>query len=167
MPTLDATVGGASSNSYSTVEGALAYFDNRLHCSAFTGASSDDQERALIMASLLFDRWIEWGYHKASTDQAMYWPCSDVYDDNGYLIGTDTLPDELVNSVRDFALILIGQDTTAPSGTSGIKSLKVDVISLDFDKQDRVNPIPFEVFAPLAKWGALRGNRSTIEVQRA
>jgi hypothetical protein len=47
---LDATIGGAASNSYLTLEAAGAYFGQRLHASAWTSASEADREKALLMA---------------------------------------------------------------------------------------------------------------------
>ncbi len=47
---VDATVGGAGSNSYVTLEAAEAYFAGRLHADAWTGASAADKEAALLTA---------------------------------------------------------------------------------------------------------------------
>lgn len=165
MPTLDATVGGASSTSYIDVAAADLYFDNRLHATAWTGATSDDKERALNMATRELDSRVEWEGLKAETAQALAWPRYGLYDDDGYSLATDALPDELVNACCEFALILLGQDTTAPAGTAGFEAMKIGPIDLKFDKGDRVKAIPDIVFAPLAKWGSRR-SRGVIEMVR-
>lgn len=53
MPDLDATVGGAASNAFASIDEADVYLDARLNASAWTGASvnPDDKARALIEAS--------------------------------------------------------------------------------------------------------------------
>ena len=47
---MDATVGGASSNTYVTLVEAGAYFGERLHAGAWSSASDADKEKALYMA---------------------------------------------------------------------------------------------------------------------
>lgn len=167
MPTIDATVGGASSNAYLDAAEADVYFDNRLHASAWTSASADDKDRALIMATLDLDSRIEWAGYKASTMQALGWPRSGIVDDDGYSVDSSKIPDEIKTATCELALVLLGKDTTATSDTAGIKSLTVDTIKLDFDKRDRVNPIPESIMAPLRKWGRLSGSSSKIAIYRA
>ena len=47
---IDATVGGASSNSYVTLAEATAYFGERLYASAWDSATDADKEKALLQA---------------------------------------------------------------------------------------------------------------------
>ena len=52
MPTITATVGSASANSYVSAAEATTYFDERSNASAYTGETDADvQARALITAS--------------------------------------------------------------------------------------------------------------------
>ena len=56
MPSLDATVGGASSNSYVSVATADTYFDERVGASAWTAETTDEKERALIQGTRRLDQ---------------------------------------------------------------------------------------------------------------
>lgn len=167
MPTLDATVGGATSNSYVDVSSADEYFDNRLHTATWDAASADDRARSLIMATTGLDYRIDWDGIKADTEQALAWPRDGLLDDDGNILDDESLPVELTNATCDYALILLDNDLTGLPGTAGVKSLKADVVTLEFDKSDLVDPVPDEVFTPLMKWASKRGDSLEAMIERA
>lgn len=71
--TIDATVGGASANSFVTLAEAQTYMDGRLNESAWELATTDNQNRALVEAT----RWLsakQWGGLRVSSTQALAWP---------------------------------------------------------------------------------------------
>ncbi len=78
MPTLITTIGGATSNSYISVEDAQLYFDVRLGSEAWMNeTNADNKIRALIQAAnrLQSENWL--GNRVAST-QRLAWPRIDV-----------------------------------------------------------------------------------------
>lgn len=121
MTTLDATVGGASANSFSTVTEADDYLmTRRLHADAWFQASSqshilrhyDDTEEtiepnqkaaALMWATAVLDR-LNWCGTRAATTQALSWPRSTAYDRYGVLIASTVIPDELKWATAELAL---------------------------------------------------------------
>jgi hypothetical protein len=70
---IDATVGGANSNSYVTLAYANALFENMLLPNAWDSAVPDDQERALMTATLWLEEYDYIG-SVATLTQALKWP---------------------------------------------------------------------------------------------
>ena len=89
---LDATVGGASSNSYVTLAEAEANFAERLRGEAWSGASEADKEKALLTASRHLERCRYWdggGPAFADPRQALTFPRKRDTDAAGdYIIPT-------------------------------------------------------------------------------
>jgi hypothetical protein len=73
MPTVVATVGASTANSFVTVAEGDTYCDARLNASSWTDAADDDKARAVIEAT----RWLSarlWQGERASSTQALSWP---------------------------------------------------------------------------------------------
>ncbi len=66
-------------NSYISLDNTDTYFDDRLHMTAWTGASADDKARALIQATKAIDRQFLKGRKKLA-DQALAFPRCYVVD---------------------------------------------------------------------------------------
>lgn len=153
---LDATIGGDAANSYSTRLQATEYHEGRLFATAWTGASTGDQDAALVWATRLLDNHFDWTAGKYTLTQALRWPRFGALDRDGHLIDALILPISLIEATAELARILIGSDRTLEVGTEGLKSLKVDVIKLEFDKLDRLGTIPDEVYQMIAHLGTLQ-----------
>jgi len=154
--TLDASIGGVNSNSYATEADGDAYHDLRLFVTAWTGAATADKEAALVWASQQLDYHFDWTGSKFTIEQAMRWPRFGALDRDGQLIDSAELPQEIINAVSELARLLIGTDRAAETGVEGIQKLKVSVIELEFDKHDRIQTIPDEVYQMISHLGRLR-----------
>jgi hypothetical protein len=139
--TIDATVGGASANSYCTLVEANAYHDTRLQSTSWDDASNDQRNRALITATSLLDEHLEWGGNAVDEDQALCWPRSEMYDRNGNAIDDDAIPSKLKAATAEFARLLIDADRMADT-TEGIAAASVGSIEVQFDA---ANPAPRKV----------------------
>ncbi len=148
--TLDATVGGANSNSYLTVDEANAYFETRLASSAWE--ESDEQAKALMMATRVLDMMAQpykqyiagarpyyltrarWTGAPATTTQKLAWPRTGMFDANGNAIASTVIPQALKDATAELAMQLITADRTLDSevAVQGITSLKVGSISMTF-----------------------------------
>ncbi|GAF88181.1 unnamed protein product, partial [marine sediment metagenome] len=73
-----------SSNSYCDLTLAEVYYEERLHKSTWTDASDDTKEVALIWATKLLDRQIDWYGARYSETQALRYPRTGVQDLDGY-----------------------------------------------------------------------------------
>lgn len=135
---IDATVGGASANSFVTLAEMTTYMEGRLNSSSFDGASTDDQNRALVEAT----RWLSalsWDGYRVTSTQALSWPRQWAWDpDNPAQAYFDT--DEVPQRVKDATMELANQflkagttDIAALDAAAGIKRKKIDVIETEYD----------------------------------
>jgi len=141
---LDATAGGASSDSYVTVADTTTYFGTRLYVTDWTSASTANQEASLKWATRLLDQY-DWAGLRATQAQALRWPRSDVYDKDDYYIESDIVPQWLKDATGELAKQLLASDRTADSETQGFSRVKIDTIEIDIDKNDQASVIPDSV----------------------
>lgn len=143
MPTLVATVGASNANSYVTVATADTYFDERVNTSAWDDASTDNQERALIMATRRLDQEHYKGEPvKPLTDvevsattstQALKWPRYSTYDDSGWAFDHEEIPVIVQHATMELALRVLNDgstDTLADTGLEQFESVKIGPIDV-------------------------------------
>jgi hypothetical protein len=70
---IDATVGGANANSYVTLAQADAYLEARLNVTAWTSATTDTKNRALVEAQRTLGP-LPWAGSRTTDTQAIAWP---------------------------------------------------------------------------------------------
>lgn len=155
MPTVDST------NSYATEAEAGAYFDERLHATAWTGAATADQQKALLMARRLLDLHMTWKGLPVDTEQALAWPREGVPG-----VAPDAIPEAVKTAQLELAPLLLGTDLTALPEGQGIAREKVDVIETEYNPADRRGVIPDTVLGMLIPYGALRGQQPSFSVSR-
>ncbi len=159
--TLDATIGGAASNSYVTVTQGDSYHEARLFATNWTGAATATKQAALVWATKTLDAHFDWQGGKYTIEQALRWPRFGALDRDGELIDSAILPPSLIDAVSELARLLIIGDRTIETGTEGLEKLKVDVIELTFDKLDRILTIPDEVYQMISHLGRLKSVSAT------
>jgi hypothetical protein len=144
VPTLDATVGGANSNSYVTVATADTYFDERLNVSAWTdltasAADVDTKEQALIQATRRIDQEDFDGSPvnpltgtSTDTTQALKFPRFNATNEEGWDYLQTVIPDPVQRATMELALSYIGttDDGLADSGLEGFEDVKLGPISV-------------------------------------
>lgn len=133
MPTLVNTAGSASANAYASTTDGDTYFDERLNAGAWTGASTDDKERALIMASRRLDAERFQG-EKAETGQALEWPRVWAFDKDGEEYASDAIPTVVQHATFELALRLLNDgdtDTFANTGLEEFKRAKVGEMEVE------------------------------------
>lgn len=154
-PTLIATPGSASANSYLTVAEGDTYHDARLSATDWSGASADTRTVALIHATRTLDAMMDWAQHQTDEDQALRWPRQGVVAANELeFIAETEVPQELKNATAEFARQLIVSDTTANSDieTLKIRSLSAGSVALTFDGGVTNKVIPDSVYFLLPEW---------------
>jgi hypothetical protein len=122
--TIDATVGGASANSYNLLATALTFFEGALNATDFTGATTDEQNRALISAAYRLDQE-DWAGQKADADQALAFPRIGIYDRDGLVYASDAIPTPIQRAHLKLANAMLGGDLLADTGLEGFINLKV------------------------------------------
>lgn len=166
--TIDATVGGAAANSYSTTAEANAYHDTHLYASVWTGVD-ETKCKALQMATRLLDAMFDWYGEAADDDQRLSWPRIGVEGRVG-IIESTVLPDELKEATAELARQLLASNTTADSAVEvqGLTALKVGPIELSFGSATG-RAIPDAVFYMVSHLGSLkqRGGGGSVPLERA
>ncbi len=157
--------GKTDSNSYATAANGDAYHDKHLYAGAWTGATTATKEAALAMATRLLDQHVDWAGRQASQDQALAWPRFGVRDRGGFAISGGTIPQELIEATAELARLLIAADRTAEADTKGFKSVAIDGLDMEVDKDDRARVIPSVVARMIEPLGRVRGG--TLRLKRA
>lgn len=161
--------GVRGANSYATVDYAKSYFiGRRLYSSAWTTAERDVQAVALKQASLWLDAEFAWsGRIPLALGQGMAWPFLDATDRYGKpVVG---VPKQVRDATCELAMYLLTEDRFKAREGIGLKSLRVDVISLVFDKEDVPEIFPAYVGRMLVGLGVpVRGIGTirTVRLQR-
>jgi len=125
---LVATVGGASSNSYQTVEDADAYFEDRPQAADWEALGSAKASWLIAATDRIEQRSFQG--RRTDTDQALAFPRYGVVVD-GVEIDSDVIPTRVTNAQAKLALLLSAEsDPLADTGLEGFERLKVDVIEL-------------------------------------
>lgn len=165
---LDATVGGASANTYATLAEATSYLAGRLYSAAWDdaedsdGAQDDVLERALVTATRLIDLYVRWaGWQTYPGTQALQVPRSGlIYADGVTAVPAGTVPLGVKSATIELAFRLIqnGRMPDTPADTKGLKSLSVGSISLEFDGATAAGMselLDAHIAAMLRPWGTL------------
>ena len=116
---LDATLSGASSNSYVTLAEAEAYFETTPHDEHWTG-SNDAKNRLLITATRYLDVFSYYG-ERCEPTQALKWPRKD-YTVDGVELTCASIPDQIKTATFELAHALLhdGNILTHSSGKTGV-----------------------------------------------
>lgn len=150
---LDAVVSSPTFNAYCDVAFADAYHAGRLHNDAYRCASTADKEAGIIWATRQFDT-VHWKGIRTVPTQPQSWPRQGIiYEDrlnmsdsmpygfssiySSVFLDSATIPVYIKNATAELAFWLMAGDTTAPAGTEGYSSIKIDTIELAINSHDR------------------------------
>lgn len=117
-------------NSYCTVAEADAYFVGRLDVAAWTAASPEQKEQALITATSILDS-LSWQGTVISTNQSLMFPRIGYYSDPSQGVGVDMaiVPRRVVQATLELAYHLLNNDGLLDD-TGGAGNLTIGNISL-------------------------------------
>jgi len=137
MATIDATFGGATSNSYVTLLEAEEYFGARLFSDNWNNASEANKIAALIQATKRIDREKFYGDRVSST-QKLAFPRSGIsYIDNVLYDGI--IPEQIKDATCEVAIYMLSNDISQKDTNIGDKkSVAVGSIKVEYAQQDRV-----------------------------
>jgi len=124
-PTIVATVGGSSSNSYITRANAQLYFDTRLDTAEWTNAGGADKDRALIMATYRLDQE-EYVGSKVDTAQALLFPRYGALKEDGSWWDYDEIPTPVEHATCELALAILKKpDLMADTGLEAFNKVGI------------------------------------------
>jgi hypothetical protein len=182
---IDATVGGTSANSYSTLNEADTYHASHTNSSIWDAATTDQKNRALVMATRLLDQHVEWKGYASSDTQALQWPRIYVpiekklllyppghpeFNYWGIYLPSDVIPQHLKDATAEFARQLLATDRTVDDDVSarGITRIAAGAVDISFKGTIRPNVVPDAVMAMLWRWGSLKDRAVTnVKLVRA
>jgi Putative DnaT-like ssDNA binding protein len=132
-----ATVGGASSNSYTTLAAAETYMEGRLNGDLWDAASDDDKNRALVEATREL-QVLPWAGLRTDETQALAWPRQFVLNPDSptlWYYDDAVIPDRVSDACMELAFQFVNAGTTdlaALDSVTGIKRKKVDVLETEY-----------------------------------
>lgn len=122
--TIDATLSGASANSYVTLAGANTYFETVPNSGTWTDKTDDQKNRALISATRWIDALSFYG-DRCTTTQALKWPREDYTVDDIDLV-CSLIPTDIKTATYELARAL-ANDTDAVTGSTGTSGIYDEV----------------------------------------
>ena len=135
--TIDATVGGASSNSFITLAEAETYMEGRGNKSTWTDASADEKNIALVEATRDISLMCFIGV-RASDTQALSWPrdwAINPDDPNNAYYENTVIPQRVKDATAEYAFQYIkagSTDVGALNPLTNVKKKVVDVLSTEY-----------------------------------
>ena len=113
--------GSTTAESYISVAEADTYHAANGAPASWTAASTADKESALRQATAyLDDRYAyQWRGTRAHEEQALRWPRTAVYDDDGFYVSSSSIPERLGRAVAVVALALIDGTELYANQTNG------------------------------------------------
>lgn len=171
VTTLVVTPGAANANSYVALSVANQYHEDRPAAdSAWSGATTDQRNAALLWATKLLDRYFFWHGSVVTQTQKLLWPRYGLVDVNDWNpLDYTTIPELIQFATAEFARQLLADDRTADSDIEklGISLLKVGPLRLDFDGSGYTQAVPDVVSMLIPEnWGYLRSSAER-ELMRA
>jgi hypothetical protein len=165
-PTLVATAGSASANSYITVADADTYHDAHSYATTWTAATTAQKTVSLIWATRLLDSHFEWVGTIAGDTQALRWPRAATYDRDSRLLANDAIPEAIEFATAELARHLLSADRTAPQGVGRAeKRMKVGGLEAEYfnatsTKADAVPDAVYDLIRHLVRQRAGYGSIS-------
>jgi len=144
---IDATLGGASANSYVTLADADAYFETTPDSGTWTDKTNDQKNRALISATRWIDALSFYGA-RCGTTQALKWPRED-YTVDGIDLACTLIPVGIEIATYELARAL-ANDTdaiTGSTGTTGIyDQVELGELKVKYNKTSQTSGVINNVF---------------------
>lgn len=146
MATLDITVGGASANSYASLAESNTYLDLRsvAQTALWTALSDAEKTDALVRATQVLDQIVDWHGKRVefatdvtTSQQALRWPRTGVYNPDGYAVTETGIPDFVKNAQIELAFRIGTDITSLPTdevSISDIRLMRIESIELHFNK---------------------------------
>lgn len=167
---LDATVGGVSANSYIDEAAAEIYFETVINSDAWDNATSPNREAALITASRLLDQNVNYFGYIAEDTQAMRWPRTLTYNQDGVEYLDTIIPEKLKNIVCDLALSIL-ENGGYTASTNQFKQMNIGSLLFKYKDPAGDGPFPPNVLEAIKLFGDYIGastgrQPSTARLQR-
>jgi len=181
--------GLTNANSYASAADGDAYHDGHLYAAAWTGATNDDKEKALVFATRLIDSQFQFNGWRAHDEQALQWPRERCQDPDkglpitvlllasGSYVDSSVVPKGVVDATCEMARELLVADRTTAAPGEGVHSNYTahmvsggisDISNITYEKSDTRPVVSKVAQAMLAKYGApIKGGSGAVRLLRA
>lgn len=145
---VDATVGGANSNSFQTVAEIDTYFLARVPSSVaaqWNALTAAEKNAAAVMGTTWITALVHWTHYPTTLTQALPWPQYGQWKRNGWeMVPDNIIPQELKNCHAEVALYLSQEDRLADFDPIkyGINMIKAGSIRIQFREKIPVQNQP-------------------------
>jgi hypothetical protein len=162
--------GKVDANAYADAADGDAYHDGHLYASAWTAATPENREKALVMATRLIDGQVQFDGVKLSATQALQWPRAECHDPDAGdgVVAGDVVPKAVMEATCEMARELLVADRTAAPPGEGLKYLKEGTTQTGYEKSDTRPVISHVAQAMLCRFGTLLDRKSgTVRLMRS
>jgi len=152
---MNSTAGDAAADSYVSLAYADSFFLASVSNDAWP-ATNPEKEASLIEATRILDSQFSWLGEISTDTQSLRWPRTGVYDVDGRLYPSNTIPKVLMDATCNLAYFLL-QNGGLNQMQSAITGLKVGPIDLKFAEDESVIGVPPYVAKSLQSIGSYQG----------
>jgi len=145
-------------DTYLDLEGAAAYFNDRLHSQAWVAATDPDRERALKTATRLLDT-LDYQGVRTSRTQGLAWPRLCIMDPRGSAVPGNTVPTFVSAACAEWGIWLLSHDPAQPVHTVTRKQVGDLNVELAASLPDALPPLVRAYLAPF-----LSGSQNTAQI---
>lgn len=149
--------GLADATSYVSIAEADDYFTIDPNFSdEWSGLTEETQQYLLAWATRILDQKGNFKGYPSTETQALRWPRVGVCDRDGREIAGDVIPKQLKEATFEIAKWLRNNDPTEGQDTDYLKSMRVDVIELEWQDDTAQQSVPSIINAILTPIGTFR-----------
>lgn len=143
----------ADANALVSVADALQIIENFGASTDWAGASEAEKQMAIREATRFLNINYVWAGYKTDSDQTCQWPRYSVYDEDGYAIDTDIVPEKVKEACTYLALKAIEGDTLIEDfeNESKVKKTKDVVGPLTEEREYVVGESPEKTYSIVEK----------------
>lgn len=139
-------------DTFETVAGADAYFATHPYPGTWSAKTDAEKESYLRHATIILDR-LRWTGTVANDTQALSWPRENVYNKEGVLLASDTVPAGIKRATSELALAMISENLDADSTSDGIKRVRARTVEVEYVDGGAPTPrMPRSVRAEIAQF---------------
>lgn len=170
---IDATVGGASANSYATIAEADAYFATRTPSTSWDAATEPEKDAALQSAARRVDQERFVGHTvkpingtSSEPTQALAFPRYSLVSREGWVYLHTVIPEGVKRAQFEIAYALLdGSLTLADLGLEGFDRAKIGPLEVDIRHQRKAGTLPQAARRELDEF--LRTTGASVIMERA
>lgn len=164
---IDATISGANSNSFIDLAAMETLIHQRPFHSAWDKINNDDEKKAALIWATTILSHLKWDGLLTSSDQALAFPRSGLYDYNSRQYDENAHPNWLVLAFVELTFVAATKDILSDSDTAGLKGVKLGSLALTIDTEYKQEVIPTYIMDAIKPWLSTEYGANSMKLGRA